>query len=190
MDESKNSGPGGTRYVIARTNEIPEGARLLVNVGGREIGVFKVHGEYFALLNRCPHLGGPLCRGQLLNTVVSPVPGDVSLDTSVDLITCAWHGWEFDIRTGQSYWNPEHLRARRFPVGVEPGEAVAAYLETGGLERIEGPYRAETIPVSIEADYVVVTMRQVPGEESGPAPTAPSPIGGDVLSATTTSNRS
>lgn len=153
----------GTKYVVARADDIPEGARLVVQAGGREIGVFKVKGEFYALLNRCPHLGGPLCRGQLLNTVVSSGPGDVRLDTSDDLITCPWHGWEFDLRTGQSYWNPEHLRSRRFPVGVEPGAALAAYLETGGTQRIEGPYQAETLPVSVDEDYVVVTMREARG---------------------------
>jgi 3-phenylpropionate/trans-cinnamate dioxygenase ferredoxin subunit len=44
-------------------------------------------------------------------------------------------------------------------VGVEPGAALATYLESDGAERIPGPYRAETIPVSVDADYVVVTMR-------------------------------
>jgi nitrite reductase/ring-hydroxylating ferredoxin subunit len=163
--------PGATKYVVARAEDIPDGARMLVEVGGREVGVFKVKGEFFAVLNRCPHLGGPLCRGQLLNTVVSPVPGDVSLDESEDLITCPWHGWEFDLRTGQSYWNPEHLRARKFPVGVEAGAALAVYLEQGDGDRIPGPYQAETLPVSIESDYVVVTMRSAP-RPAEPVPAA------------------
>ena len=149
---------GGTRYVVARTDEIPDGARIIVEVGGRELGIFNIRGEFFALLNRCPHLGGPLCRGQLLNPVVSSGPGDVRLADD-DLLTCPWHGWEFDIRTGQSYWNPEHLRSRNFPVGVEPGSALRRFVETGGTERIEGPYRAETVAVDVDADYVVVTMR-------------------------------
>jgi 3-phenylpropionate/trans-cinnamate dioxygenase ferredoxin subunit len=154
-------GPRGTRYVVARADEIPDGARLVVDVGGREVGIFKVDGEFFALLNRCPHLGGPLCRGQLLEPVLSSGPGDVRLGDAA-LITCPWHGWEFDIRTGRSYWNPDHLRSRRFPVGVEPGAALRRFLETGGNERIVGPYRAETVPVDVDADYIVVTMRTPP----------------------------
>jgi 3-phenylpropionate/trans-cinnamate dioxygenase ferredoxin subunit len=153
------------KFVVARADEIPEGARLIAEVDGREVGVFRVRGKFYALLNRCPHLGGPLCRGQLLNPVVSAGPGDVRLDESQDLITCPWHGWEFNVQTGQSYWNPEHLRARKFPVGVETGAALATYLETGDANGIPGPYRAETVPVAVESDYVVVTMR----------PAAPSP---------------
>jgi nitrite reductase/ring-hydroxylating ferredoxin subunit len=155
-----------TKFVVARADDIPDGARLLVQVNGREIGIFKVKGEFYAVLNRCPHLGGPLCRGQLLNTVVSSGPGDVRLDESEDLITCPWHGWEFDLKTGQSYWNPEHLRARKFPVGVEPGAALALYLEKGDAERIPGPYQAETVPVSVESDYVVVTLRPAAPRQS------------------------
>ena len=35
----------------------------LVTIEGREIGVFNVHGEFYALRNRCPHQGGALCKG-------------------------------------------------------------------------------------------------------------------------------
>ncbi len=42
---------------------------------GREIGVFNIGGEYFALLNRCPHQGGALCKGTLIGLVTSHEPG-------------------------------------------------------------------------------------------------------------------
>ena len=51
------------KYVVATVDEIPPGSRKIVDVDGRSIGVFNVGGEYFALLNRCPHQGGPLCHG-------------------------------------------------------------------------------------------------------------------------------
>jgi nitrite reductase/ring-hydroxylating ferredoxin subunit len=159
MKQPSRPGPTITKYVVARTGDVPDGSRLVVDVGGREIGVFKVKGEYFALLNRCPHLGGPLCKGQLLNTVTSSGPGDMGLDQDDDLITCPWHGWEFDLRTGQSYWDPKGFKARRFPVGVEAGSVLAVQLENAGGQRFPGPYQAETIPVTVEDDYVVVQMR-------------------------------
>ncbi len=52
------------RYVVAAVDEIPPGARKIVTVAGRSIGIFNVDGEFFALRNRCPHQGGPLVRGQ------------------------------------------------------------------------------------------------------------------------------
>lgn len=108
------------RYVVARVDEVPEGERLIVEVAGREIGIFNVDGELFALRNRCPHLGGPLCEGPVLGLVYSSEPGDVRFDASKKLITCPWHGWEFDVKTGQSYFNPR-LRARRFQVESRQG---------------------------------------------------------------------
>ncbi len=44
--------------MVAAAREIPPGGRKIVQVGGREIGVFNLGGEFFALLNRCPHQGG------------------------------------------------------------------------------------------------------------------------------------
>ena len=64
-----------------------------------------------------------------------------------EIIRCPWHGWEFDIRTGQSYCDPKRFRVRAYPVNVEPGSAV-----------VKGPYVAETLAVSVESDYVVVDL--------------------------------
>ena len=63
------------------------------------------------------------------------------------LLRCPWHGWEFDIRTGQSWCDPDSVWVRRFEVTVQPGEQLA-----------RGPYVAETFPVSIEDEYLVVEL--------------------------------
>jgi hypothetical protein len=64
------------KHVVATLDEIPPGGKKIVEVAGRSIGVFNVGGEFFALRNRCPHQGGPLCLGKLSGFVVSPVPGE------------------------------------------------------------------------------------------------------------------
>lgn len=143
-------------YVVARVDEVPEGERLIVEVAGREVGIFNVDGEFFALRNRCPHLGGPLCVGDVLGLVYASEPGDVRFDASRKLVTCPWHGWEFDIKTGQSYFNPR-LRARRYDVKTRP---MGDNSEGAAAERVPGPFEAETIPVSREDDHIVVTIRQ------------------------------
>jgi 3-phenylpropionate/trans-cinnamate dioxygenase ferredoxin subunit len=61
------------------------------------------------------------------------------------MVRCPWHSWEFDIRTGQSWFDPRRVRVRQFPAHVEKGAALR-----------EGPYKAETFPVRVEDDYVVV----------------------------------
>jgi 3-phenylpropionate/trans-cinnamate dioxygenase ferredoxin subunit len=137
----------GEKFVVARVEEIPEGERKLLKAGDRELAVFHLDGEFFALLNRCPHQGGPLCHGELVRPITSDRPGHYSVDAGRRLIACPWHGWEFDLHTGRSFFDPARLKARRFPVEVE-----------GGKEILEGPYRAPLLPVEIEDDYVVVTI--------------------------------
>lgn len=159
MGEQDASARGVRRHVVARADEVPEGERLIVEVEGREIGIFNIDGEFFALRNRCPHLGGPLCVGEILGLVHASEPGDVKFDASKKLLTCPWHGWEFDIKTGQSYFNPR-VRARRFQVEVQREDAGGDDLESETAERVPGPYEAEVVPVSREDDYIVITMRQ------------------------------
>jgi len=134
-----------TRQVVARALEVAPGHCKIVNVNGREIGVFNLNGEYFALANRCPHEGGPLCQGKIIPLVQSDGPGHYRLARHQEFLRCPWHGWEFEIRTGQSWCDPKSTRARQFQVKVESGETL-----------VKGPYVAETFPVSVEEDYLVV----------------------------------
>lgn len=134
-----------TKHVVARLGEIPEGGRKLVSVRGRDVALFNVKGEYFALLDRCPHEGGSLCKGKLIGEVRSSGPGDYQYARRGEIVRCAWHGWEFDLRTGKSFCDPERLKARQYEAMVATGK-----------ELNEGPYEAETFPVSVEDDYIVI----------------------------------
>jgi 3-phenylpropionate/trans-cinnamate dioxygenase ferredoxin subunit len=145
------------RHVVGRVDEIPPGGRKIVTVAGRSIGLFNVGGEFFALRNRCPHQGGPLCEGRLFGALEARVPGEVEYSRAGEIITCAWHGWEFDLRTGQSWCSPERLRVRRYDVSVEPGDALA-HIDPLPHEKIPGPYVAETYPISAEGQYLVVEV--------------------------------
>lgn len=152
----------GERYVVARVQEIGEGERKLVEAGGRELAVFHVDGEFYALLNRCPHQGGPLCHGELARPITSSRPGEYVVGDG-HLIACPWHGWEFDLRSGRSFFDPRRFKTRRFPVEIEDGATICEQLQAGGRDcedsqRLEGPYRAPLLPVTIEGQYVVVTV--------------------------------
>ncbi len=150
------------RYVVARKDEIAEGGRIIVKVEDREVGIYRLNGKFHAILNRCPHLNGPLCLGGVVSEVYSPMPGDIRGNPSKLFVTCPWHNWEFDVDTGQSYWSARGPRARLYPVEIEHGDEVTAELERGAVDRVPGPYKAEVVPVSLEADYVVLTMRAIP----------------------------
>jgi 3-phenylpropionate/trans-cinnamate dioxygenase ferredoxin subunit len=136
------------KWVVGTVDEIPSGARKIVEVAGRSIGVFNVKGEYFAVLNRCPHQGGPLCLGNTLGFLRSEGVGEFHYTRAGEVLRCPWHGWEYDLRTGQSWFDPGHVRVRQYEVTVVPGFE--------GLER--GPYVAETFEVSVEQQYVVVEV--------------------------------
>ena len=136
-----------TRHVVAAVGDIKPGEKKLVTVKGREIGVFNVNGEFFALANRCPHAGGPMCEGIVTSLVEPGKVGEYKLTRKNEFLRCPWHGWEFDIRTGQSWCVPNSVKARPFAVTVEPGESL-----------LKGPYVAERFAVSVEEDYLVVEL--------------------------------
>jgi nitrite reductase/ring-hydroxylating ferredoxin subunit len=146
-----------TRYIVATVEEIPPGGRKIVEVAGRSIGVFNLDGVFFALRNRCPHQGGPLCAGSLGGLIISPSPGEYHYSRAGEMLRCPWHGWEFDIRTGQSWFDPARVRVRSYDVTVEGQQSIAADpLLQAGLER--GPYVAETYEVTLERRHVVVDV--------------------------------
>lgn len=146
------------KYVVATVEEIPPGGRKIVEVAGRSIGIFNVNGEFFALRNRCPHQGGPLCEGRLHGVVESTAPGEYSYSRPGELLRCPWHGWEYDVRTGQSWFDPVHTRVRRYEVSIAPGALLAQSAEPPAPGMLKGPYVAETYPVSVEEQYVLVEV--------------------------------
>ena len=154
-----------TRHIVARTSDIPPGGNKVFGVEGRDIVVFHVNGEFFALLNRCPHAGAPLEKAACVARLTSPEPGVYQRSRVGEHLRCAWHGWEFDMRNGQSYFDPKRVKIRSYPVAVESGQELAKELgkdlakgpEGGpedGLEK--GPYVAETFPVHVEDSYVII----------------------------------
>lgn len=145
------------RYVVARADEIPVGGRLIVEVAGRSIGVFNVDGEFLAIRNRCPHQGAPLCEGRLWGALTASAPGVYDYSRGGEILACIWHGWEFDLRTGQSLCDPQRLRVRRYPADVETAPTPNAETGTDSV-RVPGPYRAEVYPTATDGDYVVITV--------------------------------
>jgi nitrite reductase/ring-hydroxylating ferredoxin subunit len=130
------------RYPVASVQEIPPGERKIVDIAGRSVGVFNVDGSFFAVRNSCPHQGGPLCLGRTTGLVHAPRPGVFEYEREGEILRCPWHGWEFDLATGRSVFDPNRTRVRAYPVEIdEPTEL-----------------QAETYPVEIEADRVVVVI--------------------------------
>ena len=149
-----------TRHVIAPVDELPPGTRKFLTIDERPIAVFNVKGEFFGLLNRCPHQGAALCEGPLIGLATSSDPGEIEYTKLGEIIRCPWHGWEFDIRTGQSWFDPRKVRVRSYEVTIEPVPAIATDVagEPPEPEMEPGPYIAETYEVTVERRQVVVEV--------------------------------
>ena len=140
-----------TKHIVGTVTEIPPGQRKIVEVNGISIGVFNVKGTYYALRNRCPHQGASLCQGSIKGTTLPSAPGEYIWAREGEILRCPWHGWEFDITTGRSIFNPHKVRVKSYEVSVEP----AADLD--GAAEEEDP-NVETFPVTVEADRVVLHL--------------------------------
>jgi nitrite reductase/ring-hydroxylating ferredoxin subunit len=89
-----------------------------------------------------------LCQGRIAAWARSSGPGDFQLDAEATLLACPWHGWEYDLATGQSFMGPGEPGVKSYDVDVERGAQLSG--------REPGPYVAETFPVHVEEDYVVI----------------------------------
>jgi len=119
-----------TEHAIATVEELGEEGRLVAEIEGREICVFKRGDDLYAYLNWCPHQSGPACEG--------PVHGkwEASYDReSLDLektwigedavINCPWHGWQFDFESGECLSDPS-VALPSYPVSASDGEIVVS----------------------------------------------------------------
>lgn len=106
---------------VIEADELPPGDRVIVEIDGREIAVFNVDGELYALANYCVHQGGPVCEGLLSGTVGVDDDLDLVYEKEGEIVACPWHGWEFEVRTGEHLADPGY-RLPSYDVTVEDGE--------------------------------------------------------------------
>ena len=130
------------RHVICLAGALPPGGVKIVEAEKRSIGIFNIRGAFYALRNTCPHKGAPLCRGIITGLVVSDEPLQMQMTRNGEIVRCPWHGWEFDITTGRSVYNPHRMRVKSYEIAVEQMAA-------------DDP-SVETYPVQVEEDYIVL----------------------------------
>jgi nitrite reductase/ring-hydroxylating ferredoxin subunit len=104
----------------ATVDEIEAGKMKIVCINGKEIGLFHESGDYFAVLNYCPHRGAPVCLGKVTGMVTSTGPGETDYDAERKILRCPWHHWEFDLESGNAL-TPIRQRLKTFPVTLESG---------------------------------------------------------------------
>ena len=97
---------------VAAVEDCPPGAACELVAADRMFALFNVDGQFHALDGVCPHQGGPLGKGALSGCI----------------ITCPWHGWQFDVTTGQHQTSQSVVHAR-FDVKVENGEVFVKLMD-------------------------------------------------------------
>ncbi len=102
-----------SRFVaVARVDHIPAGTGRPVDVEGRTVALFNVAGNFYAIDGVCLHRGGPVGEGDLEDKVV----------------TCPWHGWQYDVTTGANLLDPS-IGLTRHETRVEDGVVLVALAE-------------------------------------------------------------
>ncbi|TMB18303.1 MAG: Rieske 2Fe-2S domain-containing protein [Deltaproteobacteria bacterium] len=89
---------------VAEVGDVPPGTGKCVEADGKQIALFNVASAFHAIDNTCLHRGGPLGEGELEGTVV----------------TCPWHGWQYDVTTGANL-DDDTVRVARYEVKLEGG---------------------------------------------------------------------
>lgn len=109
------------KHKVATTDELAAKSRITVEMDGIEIGVFRNDDEYHALLNYCVHQSGPLCEGGLSGKMEVDDEFRWSYDDEPRVVTCPWHNWKFDIKTGTNI-HDESYQVPTFDVEVKDGD--------------------------------------------------------------------
>ncbi len=92
---------------VAEEVSVKAGEGRVVDAGSREVAIFNVGGEFYCIDNMCPHAEGPLGEGYVDGAEV----------------TCPWHAWQFNVKTGEMAYNPQ-ICVATFPCKVENGDVL------------------------------------------------------------------
>ncbi|MFB6170664.1 MAG: Rieske (2Fe-2S) protein [Haloarculaceae archaeon] len=122
------SGSSSERHVVGQADELSDGERLVTEVEGREVAVFRHEGEYYAYLNWCAHQGGPCGEGSLTGTEIASYDRETgelrsNWEREGEILNCPWHGWEYDLTSGDCLSRTD-VTLPSFPVEVDDGEIV------------------------------------------------------------------
>ena len=108
----------GKVVLVGPASEIGVGEKRIVEADNLSIGVYNIGGEFFAIKNVCPHAGAPLCQGHIQTTHRPSEVGEFDPALEGRILRCPWHGWEFDIVTGQGLYEV-NARVATYPMRVE-----------------------------------------------------------------------
>lgn len=107
---------------IGPVERFPVGRWTIVTEAGREIGVFNDGDRLHAVRNKCPHEGAAVCVQPLTGTMLPSAPGHFEYGMDELVLTCPWHGWQFDVRSGEMIFGTGDRELAVYAVTVSGGE--------------------------------------------------------------------
>ena len=149
LDRPSRRGLGPTvgRVAVCRVDDLVEGVPTCVRVDGRSLAVVKWRSSIYALNNRCAHQGAQLCHGVVTARVArGRVIGQPAVDPAAPTLACPWHGWEYDLRTGEVGLDPTK-RVTTYRVSVSNGAVIVelpARPDSGVADQRSGARRSSS----------------------------------------------
>jgi len=98
---------------VAELNDLDDGELMAVEIEDEPVCLVKVDGSIYAITDNCTHISGPLNEGEL--------DGEV--------LTCPWHGAQFNVRTGKVLRGPARQDIQTYPVQVEDNSILVSLPE-------------------------------------------------------------
>jgi 3-phenylpropionate/trans-cinnamate dioxygenase ferredoxin subunit len=109
---------------VGSVEEVRRAGCRVVDVNGRPVGVISVGERFFAIHDRCPHMGASMCAGSLSGTFLPAGAQELVYGMDDRVIRCPWHGWEFDLESGRSLLEPDRTGLKTYRVTAEEGQVV------------------------------------------------------------------
>jgi nitrite reductase (NADH) small subunit len=112
---------------LGKIEEFPDRKITIREIDGTSVGIFRDGEEFSAMLNICPHRAAPVCQGLMGGTMLPSGPGEFVYGMDGLVLRCPWHGWEFDVRNGESVGPVDKRNLTMLAIEVEQGDV---YVDT------------------------------------------------------------
>lgn len=106
-------------HFVANLHDISSGKAHIFDVQGVSIGIFNVDGNIHAIRNTCPHKQAPVCQGTVGGTMLPSDPCEFEFGLEGQVLKCPWHGWEFDITSGESLFGISSRKVQKYLIELK-----------------------------------------------------------------------
>ncbi|MBA2636681.1 MAG: Rieske (2Fe-2S) protein [Solirubrobacterales bacterium] len=112
------------KQVVCEAGQLGPGQIVSTQLGPMPVAVVRtLDGQLYGLLDKCLHQGGRLSQGVVQPAPTSEHPADYQVDDNTQILKCPWHGYEYDLKTGCTLFDPSE-KVRIFSVREEDGQIV------------------------------------------------------------------